>query len=87
MIPAHMQPEYDALSEFHKQKFAELISWSNAGQPGQILMSDMAIAKIIEQVRRIEAPPVEVIEALPEEAPSAETVIEHKADTAESKSE
>lgn len=66
MIPAHMQSDFDSLNEYQKSKFQELVSWSNAGEPGQFLMSDMAISKLIEQVKRLEAPVV--VEAPADEA-------------------
>lgn len=56
MLPAYMQSEYDALSDYQRQKFHELVSWSNAGEPGQSLMSDMAYESILTQVKRLEAP-------------------------------
>lgn len=57
MIPAHIQHEYEALSNAQKAKFSELIMWANAsGLPGVALPMN-TYESILEMVKRMGATP------------------------------
>lgn len=57
MLPSLIQADYDLLSPAQKNAFDQMVAMSNAGQPGQLLMSDMAYIKILEMVKRMTEEP------------------------------
>lgn len=52
-IPAHLQADYDALNPAQQQKFMELAVWGAAGQPGNLIISDMAFEKCLKVVKQM----------------------------------
>ncbi len=66
-----VKAEFDKLSDYKKEQFQKLVMWSNAGEPGQTLMSDHAYLKIMEQVSRMDEPVIEApVETQAEESKS-----------------
>lgn len=61
-IPAHLQGDYDALSEAQKQAFMEMAMWGAAGQPGNVIITDMAFERCLKYVKQMGEDPVKVIE-------------------------
>lgn len=53
MMPQHVQQEYDKLTPAQQAKFNELMTWSNAGQPGQTLITDMAYDSFFRMVKNM----------------------------------
>ncbi len=52
-IPAHLQLDFDSLSDAQKNAFGQLATWGAAGGPGNIIVSDAAFERIFNQVKRM----------------------------------
>ena len=61
-IPAHLQAEFDALSEAQKAAFTEMAMWGAAGQPGALVITDMAFERCMKIVKQMGEEPVKPIE-------------------------
>lgn len=61
-IPAHLQPEYDALNDAQKQAFIDMAMWGAAGQPGNLVITDMAFERCLKVVKQMGEEPVKPIE-------------------------
>lgn len=61
-LPAHLQAEFDALSQSQQQKFMEMAMWGAAGQPGNVIITDMAFEKCLQSVKLMGSEPDQPIE-------------------------
>lgn len=61
-IPAHLQGDFDQLSEKQQKAFLEMAQWGAAGQPGNLLITDMAFERCLKIVKQMGEDPVEPIE-------------------------
>lgn len=52
-IPAYFQSEIDGLSDSQRQIFYNLLASSAAGTPGSLIVSDVAIQRTLEHVKRM----------------------------------
>ena len=52
-IPAYFQSDIDALTDTQRQIFFNLLAASSAGSPGNMIVSDAAVQKTLEHVKRM----------------------------------
>lgn len=60
-IPAHLQLDYDSLSEAQQRKFNELAAWGAAGSPGNMIITDGAFEKIYNTIKQMGEDPIEPV--------------------------
>ena len=61
-IPAHLQPEYDALNDAQKDAFAKMAMAGAAGAPGNLIITDMAFERCLKYAKQMGPEPIQVIE-------------------------
>jgi hypothetical protein len=52
-IPAHLQADYDSLTDGQKAKFMQLAMWGAAGDPGNTIITDGAFDNILKSVKQM----------------------------------
>lgn len=52
-LPAHLQGDYDQLTDAQKQLFTQMVMASAAGQPGNLLITDMAFERNLTYVKNM----------------------------------
>ena len=57
-IPAHLQLDYDSLSDAQKQAFNQLANWGAAGGPGNVIVSDASFERIYTSVKQMGEEPL-----------------------------
>lgn len=61
-IPAHLQGDFDSLTDAQKQAFTEMAMAGAAGTPGNLIITDMAFERCLKYVKQMGPEPERVAE-------------------------